>query len=383
MILPLLIAAALLTAWVPDRWAVSLFQTAVFATAAAFAVRRRFRPSPVRLTLPLATLGAAVAWCLIQLVANLTVYRWATWNALLLWTTNLAVFFLASQTVRPRRLLRATLYFGVGLAILATLQTFTSGGNVFWLFPSGYREFVMGPFVNRTYFAVFVELILPLALAGALLDRRRPLVYALLAGVLYAAVVAAASRGGIVLVSLETGCVLLLAFSRRLIAPKTLAVTIAALAASALIFSAIVGPERLVERLRYKDPFIGRREMNLSSLAMFRDRPLTGFGLGAWPTVYPRYAIYDDGLFANQAHDDWAQWAVEGGVPFLLLMAATALWSVRPALQTLWGIGILTVFVHCAFDYPTQKPALAAFLFFMLGLLAAERQKMVDKPKPV
>jgi O-antigen ligase len=384
VILLLLISAALLTAWVPERWAVSLFQTGVFLTAAVFVIHQLSRPHRIRWAFPVVTLAGAVAWCLFQLASYQTVYRWATWNTMLLWMTNLLVFFLAAQSTSPRRVLRATLYFGLGLSILATLQTFTSAGKVFWLFPSGYHDFVLGPFVYRTYFAVFIELILPLALAGALFDRRRPLLYAFFAGVLYASVVAAASRAGIIFVSLEIVVILLLALSHKLIAPRTFALTIGALASSAAVFSLIVGPQQLLERLRYKDPFIGRREMNLSSLAMFRDRPLTGFGLGCWPTVYPKYAIYDDGLFANQAHDDWAQWAVEGGVPFLLLMAATGLWTIRPALRSLWGIGLLAVFSHCAVDYPTQKPALAAFVFFMLGLLAADkviyRQKMVDKP---
>ncbi len=372
MTLAALIAAALLSAWVPDRWAVSLFQVSIFAAAAAFAVRQLFRPTRIRFTLPMATLAAAVAWCLIQLAIHQTVYRWATLNATLLWTTNLLVFFLASQAARPGDILRRTLCFGVALSILATLQTFTSGGKVFWLFPSGYTDLVLGPFVYHNYFAVFIELILPLAIAGALLDHRRSRVYAALAGILYAAMVAAASRAGIILISVEIGAMLLLALKRKLIAPRTMTLTVATLAVSAAIFSMIAGPAQLLQRLRHKDPFIGRREMNAASLAMFRDRPLFGFGLGAWPTVYPQYATYDDGLFANQAHDDWAQWAVEGGAPFLLLMAATALWSVRPALDSLWGVGVLCVFVHCFFDYPTQKPALAAFFFFMLGLLAAE-----------
>ena len=72
-------------------------------------------------------------------------------------------------------------------------------------------------------------------------------------------------------------------------------------------------------------------------------------------------------------------------------MAATALWAARPAVNSVWGIGVVSVFVHCAVDYPTQKPALAAFFFFMLGLLAASRetapqqnrQKMVDIARPV
>jgi O-antigen ligase len=55
---------------------------------------------------------------------------------------------------------------------------------------------------------------------------------------------------------------------------------------------------------------------------MAREKPWTGFGLGIWPTVYPANALYDDGTFVNEAHNDWLQWAVEGGVPLVAAMLA-------------------------------------------------------------
>ena len=54
----------------------------------------------------------------------------------------------------------------------------------------------------------------------------------------------------------------------------------------------------------------------------------------------------------------------------LLVILAIALWSVPPAVQSLWGIGMLAVFLHCLVDYPMQqRPALAAFFFAMLGCI--------------
>jgi hypothetical protein len=66
------------------------------------------------------------------------------------------------------------------------------------------------------------------------------------------------------------------------------------------------------------------------------------------------------------------QWAAEGGVPFFLILFAIAVWCVRPAIRSLWGVGMVAVFVHCAVDYPMQqRPALTAFFFAMLGALAS------------
>jgi O-antigen ligase len=107
---------------------------------------------------------------------------------------------------------------------------------------------------------------------------------------------------------------------------------------------------------------------------MVRDRPLAGFGLGTWSAAYPKYALYDDGTFVNQAHDDWAQWAVEGGVPLFLAMLSLVAMLAPGAVRLLWGIGLMAVFVHAAVDYPfEQRPALAAFFFALMGVLAAEK----------
>jgi O-antigen polymerase len=126
-----------------------------------------------------------------------------------------------------------------------------------------------------------------------------------------------------------------------------------------------------LHRFLQSDPYAVRREFLRSSLAMIGDRPWMGFGLGTWSTAYPGYALFDNGLFANQAHSDWAQWTVEGGVPFFLFMLSIAVWSVRAAARWLWGVGVVSIFLHCLVDYPIQRPALSGLFFVLLGVLAA------------
>ncbi len=100
-------------------------------------------------------------------------------------------------------------------------------------------------------------------------------------------------------------------------------------------------------------------------------------------SAYPGYARFDDGSFVNQAHNDWAQWAAEGGIPFLAVMLAVVALLVRPALDSLWGLGLMAVFVHAWIDYPfEQRPALAAFLFAMAGALAAEASRRPATASP-
>jgi O-antigen ligase len=114
-----------------------------------------------------------------------------------------------------------------------------------------------------------------------------------------------------------------------------------------------------------------RREFAISSLHMVAAHPWMGVGLGAWSTVYPRYAIVDVGSLANQAHCDWLQWAAEGGLPFGLAMATLFIWCLRPAFRTVWGLGVIAVFLHALVDYPFSRPALGAWPVLIVAMLAA------------
>jgi O-antigen ligase len=175
-----------------------------------------------------------------------------------------------------------------------------------------------------------------------------------------------------VLVILELVAILLLArYKRELIPVRNLWKTMAGLAVLSMTLTAVVGGRATLQRFREPESYRVRREFLRSSLAMIADRPWIGFGLGTWPVSYPAYARFDNGLTANHAHNDWAEWTVEGGLPFVTLLALLAAWSIARAAHSPWAIGIVAVFAHSLVDYPLREPALAAVLFAMLGALAA------------
>jgi hypothetical protein len=384
-LLAVLLSYAILTIWIDGRWAWSLAQCAVFVSIAVWAAGQLRRPSPVRGSWWLAPLCAAPVWGLLQLATHRTVYRFATWNAALNWATWLALFFLVLQIFQTSAarhwFLRFALYFGFALSILSTVQMFTSGGKIFWLFPSGYTDFVLGPFVYRNQYAAFLETILPIALWEALRDRRRALAHCAMAAAMLASVVAAGSRAGSALMCAEVAAVLLAAWWRRMTPARVVVRGLLAFSAIAVVFVSIAGWQVLRQRFRDPDPFGGRREFLVSSLAMLHDRPGMGFGLGNWPRAYPAYALFDDGTYVNQAHDDWAQWAVEGGLPFLAILLWLAAMAVPAAWRSVWGIGLLSVWVHGMVDYPLQqRPAIAAWFFVLLGVLAASRRADEGRP---
>src|SRR5439155_4292628 len=141
-----------------------------------------------------------------------------------------------------------------------------------------------------------------------------------------------------------------------------------------VLSTAVVGWDVLWGRRHDPDPFRYRREMTASAIEMAKQRPWTGFGLGAFQTVYPAYASFDLGLVVDHAHNDWAEWLAEGGVPVLLLMLAVAVASFRPALRSGWGLGIHAVFLHALVDFPLQIPAIAALLFTFIAALCNEEE---------
>jgi len=368
--LAVLLFAGILTCWAPGYWPVALVQVGAFLLLARILVEGR----PVHTEfVALPVIGLAV-WGACQLTAGTSAYRFETGKSVLYWSANAAVFLVAREacdsTYARNRFLRWILWFGAALGLLTVLQYFTSEGRVFWIF-STQEARVLGPFLYKNQCAAFIELVFPLAVYQSLVDRRHSLVYVAMAATLFAVAIAAVSRAGVALLTAELMAILLLAWRRALMPAVSLRKTVLSMAALSVVLAAVVGWQVTLEKFREPEPYRVRRELLTSSLDMVSDRPWAGFGLGTWPVVYPAYARFDNGLAANHAHNDWAEWAEEGGLPFLALAVMIAIWSVRPAADSLWGLGIPAIFAHSLVDYPLREPALAALLFAMLGALAA------------
>jgi len=352
--------AGVLTMRVESRWALTAFEVALFALAAAAIARKRFALA----IHPIGAILASIAiWGLTQVAWNISVDSQKTLEASLDWATNCAAFSLALHLAR-RQFLTAQAIFGLLVAIGAVIALFTTGS--------------LGAFAYRNQFAAFVEVCLALAVVAAFRQR----LWILVAAALFASVIAAGSRTGSALCLALLLALPLAACLRGLIPGKTLLRLATLSAASAIALVTVVGWETIWQRFNEPHPYSARADMNRSSWNIIRDRPITGFGLGAWPSAYPKYARYDDGTFVNQAHNDWAQWTAEGGLPLLGAMLALLAMLAPKAWKSIWGLGLIAVFVHAAVDYPfEQRPALAAWLFAMMGALAAEfKESFLETP---
>jgi O-antigen ligase len=104
--------------------------------------------------------------------------------------------------------------------------------------------------------------------------------------------------------------------------------------------------------------------------------------LGTFPEVYQQHAIKDFPFYANHAHNDWAEFAADGGVPFLLLVFIPFVAAVPTAVRHPWGLGLVAIMLHACVDYPFPRPAVSGWMFAMLGLLYVARNSDRGKRGP-
>ncbi len=294
------------------------------------------------------------------------------WAGVLFWFTAAAITCVAAQVFREpgeaNRFRHLFIVFGTAVCVLDLLEQASQTDKYFWFIPSRYST-VFGPFAYWNNFAEFVELLLPVTLWRGLGSRHPSAPYLVCGAIQIAAVVASGSRAGTVLVCLELLAVIGLAYGRNRNRVLLLGAALALLLTAVFVYSA--GSGLLLAKLQAHDQLAVRRNIDRSSLAMIQARPLTGWGLGTYVPVYRMFARYDDGTYVNRAHNDWLEWAAEGGVFFAGAMLAILLWTIRPAIRSGWGLGMLAICLHALVDYPFARFGVCGWYFCLLGMLAA------------
>jgi len=298
------------------------------------------------------------------------------WRVTTFWLTCAVICLMAHQLFRDLALARqfrlAFVYFASLICVLDLLQQASHTDKVLWTFPSGY-PFVFGTFQYYNNFAQFVELSLPITLWLGLGQRRANILMLLLAAVQMSAVVASGSRAGTILVIVEFLAVLLISSIRG---RSGVSLPIAGIAvALTLCFVGVAGFDNVMQKLKSPNQLLVRRQIDEASIDMIKTHPWTGWGLGTYVPVYPQFARYDDGTYVNRAHNDWLEWAAEGGVFFASLMVVVFLWTLLPALRSVWGLGLVVVCVHALVDYPFARLAVCGWYFALVGMLAGHREE--------
>ena len=389
-----LLSYSTVTVFVQNAWALQAFQVGIYTLLGVYLL--------VNIRSPKEHLAGGLApwfvyliplWGIFQILSRTTASSAETREATLKWGALAAAFFLTQVVAQTRAIRRICLdiflVFATAMAVLCLTQLFTSEGRVLWLFSSGYPD-VYATFPSYNNYAQFIELSLPIALWRAIREGWRAWWYALSGGILYASAIGCASRAGAVLCTAELLAILLIGLVRFRdpetgLPSRSVTTILFMIPVLAAVFTLAVGWERVWERFQQNDPYIVRKEFLVAAVDMAKQRPLTGFGLGTFPEVYQRYAIKDFPFYANHTHNDWAEFAADGGFPFLLLVLIPFAAAVPTALKNPWGLGLVSVMLNACVDYPFPRPAVSGWMFALLALLYMTRtanSEMHEKAMP-
>jgi len=143
----------------------------------------------------------------------------------------------------------------------------------------------------------------------------------------------------------------------------------------------------LASALAWRQVDVDRRDIASQTLLAGRQYAPLGTGVGSFVPVFAQSQDLRQARSEqiNHAHNEYAQWWLEGGVPALLALGiglgvfAWAGWKVLTRVQSrrlravaapAWA-GLLVLLVHSLVDFPLRTPALMATAGLLAGLLVA------------
>ena len=341
---------------------------------------------------------ADAAWPAQNLAAPLTVDRYATLDGALKSAAYVGFFALSLALLDRKERITAT---GYTLVVSGLLQAMYGGITALNGAPG---EVAVGSFINRNHFAGYLELCLSAGLGllvgnltgesartwrqflrnsvAWILSIRMQLRLALV--IMVIALILSRSRMGnsaFFISMLVTGGIALLLYKR---APRSMLVLIGSLVVIDIaLVGTYFGVEKVVDRLE-KTQMKDERLESAQAVAVWKDYPVFGSGLGSFRVVFPKYRGADlgDESFTH-AHNDYIEFASETGAIGIGLLGLLVLMSFGAALRAQFVrhnplmrgfsfgamMGITSLMIHSAVDFNLQIPANA--LTFMLLLAFA------------
>lgn len=335
----------------------------------------------------------------------LTMTPQATREALWSLANPLAVLVLGAQvsTREQSRIVGLLLALGLASGLLALVQIAGPDTGPAYLYHITNNGFAVGLFANRNHQAVFLAMLIPLALAWRRLasaGRRVPTsrqslewlpaaVYLLF---IVPLVLVTGSRSGTIVAAIALLVAPALFWNlddtartsgrgsaktkgpgaARLIVGAVAVLTISALAA-------VLGRALSFERF-FAQPVLDDARVRIlpTVYTMIEGFFPVGAGFGSFPQVFQVYE--PDALlvptYMNHAHNDWLELALEGGLPAVLLLASAliALFAAglrrsfapgvdprRCLLARLGAFALVQLGIASLSDYPVRVPSLAAF----------------------
>jgi O-antigen ligase len=333
----------------------------------------------------------ALRWSAYSYVTKYEALQYVSYGIVLL----VAVECVREEDAREKFALALTV-FGALYAFFALAQELTSNGKIFWVHTARFNGSIYGSYVNHDHYAGLMEMLVPFPLVVSMGHLLRGGKRALIAfcGVLMAGTIfLSGSRGGMIAFVLEV----VLFANLTLIRKRNPRAALGSVAVCVLVLAFIVflGKGQVLGRLGDLSPGI-RWDITKDCLRMFSHRPVWGWGLGTFPTVYPSFRSFYTNLFVNEAHNDYAQLLVETGlVGFgLMLWFVVRLYEYGLSTSRRWEfhwdgsvslaalLGCTGILLHSFVDFNLQIPANAALFYVLCGLTASGSLAQPYKPGP-
>ncbi|GAA0475384.1 hypothetical protein GCM10009096_16320 [Parasphingorhabdus litoris] len=161
----------------------------------------------------------------------------------------------------------------------------------------------------------------------------------------------------------------------------------------AALFSFVIGLTLLLSRSLAFDRLFGkdiisdmRGQVSSTLESMAQGYFPFGSGFGSFEHVFKQFETYEllRPTYLNQAHNDWLQFVIEGGLPAILLLIALLIWLVKRSVfvirlgvwtsagkASIMSLGSLSFCAAASIvDYPLRVPTLMAFAAVMLSFFA-------------
>jgi O-antigen ligase len=385
-----LLAFAVLAFGAVEEWSTFAFEAGATVLFLAWAgkqvVSRQVKLSKNSLYLPALFFFVLL---LAQVLLRTSAYGYVTKYEFLQYVSYGMVLLIAAECVGEedarQKFALALIIFGALYAFFALAQELTSNGKLFWLYAPRFNGSIYGSYVNHDHYAGLMEMLVPFPLVvsmGHLLRGGKRAMVAFCAVLMASTIVLSGSRGGMLSFALEIVVFATLTLVQR--RNPRVALGVAAVCVLILVFLVFLGKVQVLGRLGNLGPDM-RLKITKDCLRMFAHRPVLGWGLGTFPTVYPSYRSFYTNLFVNEAHNDYAQLLVETG----LLGFGLMLWFLIRLYRSGWPrsrrwefkwdgavslaalLGCTGLLLHSLVDFNLQIPANAALFYALCGLAAS------------
>jgi O-antigen ligase len=322
--------------------------------------------------------------------------------------------YLGTKRRHARRAIRVLLILAVAEALYGLFQNLTGSGHLLTIPVRG--NFACGTFYNRNHFAALLAMCLPVligyfyyraseakshfdethllpATSVDILATRQAL-WLLPPAIIVLAIIQSQSRGGFAGMIFGVGLMFAIgARSRAMRAVFSLSLPLALLL---LVISAVSDYKDLMARFtefQNNPQEEGRVAIWSDSLAMIRDYPVFGIGLGNFRQAYMQYASSNSMDYAAQAHSEWVEgMATLGGAGLTLagLLAfglfAKSFRRIRrtgvdqPWLLGIW-CGLFALLVHSAAEFNLHIPSIALTASLLAGMMLGFKTRVRSRKK--